>query len=97
MADRCKPGDMAVVIYAQNEVNLGRIVKVLKLHHCTGPLAMVRDCAVWVAECPTPMTWTAGPKVYQMHRGPIPDTQLQPISSRPARTTKRRAKVLEAA
>jgi hypothetical protein len=86
---RCKPGDLAVVISAANEANLGRIVKVIELHHGKGPMAMVRDCPVWMVECSNTMTWTDGPKVYQLNRGPVPDLQLQPIRGRwvPKRVT----------
>ena len=55
---RCKPGDMAVVISAVYQINIGRIVRVLKLHDGKGPLAMVAPCPVWMVRCETPMKWT---------------------------------------
>ena len=81
----CKPGDLAVVIVAVHQTNLGCIVKVLEVHHGRGKLAMVRDCPVWMVESATPMTWTDGRKRYLMNRGPVPDSQLQPIRGRPGR------------
>lgn len=79
---RCRPGDLAVVVDAANKANIGRIVKVVALHDGTGPLAMVRPCAVWMVRAPTPMTWTDGPKRYRRKNGPVPDSQLQPIRER---------------
>lgn len=88
---RCKPGDLAIVISADNPFNLGRIVKVLELHHGTGPLAMVRDCPVWMVECPDVMMWTDGPeKQFLLYRGPAPDSQLQPLRGQRAIKKKRR-------
>ena len=97
MVNRCKPGDLAVVIQAQNKGNLGRIVKVLALHDRTGPLVYGAGITVWMTESTAPMTWTIEPKVYMLNCGPIPDSQLQPIRAQPARKRARLAKVLEAA
>ena len=92
MKSRCKPGDLAVVIDAANAVNIGRIVKVLELHHGRGALAMVRSCPVWMVECPDAMLWTDGAKRYLLYCGPVPDSQLQPI--RGQRTTATRSRKL---
>lgn len=97
MANRCKPGDLAVVVQAQHKENLGRIVKVLKLHDRTGPLVYATDIVVWSAECPDPMKWTLNNRVYMFKEGPIPDSSLQPIRKAPARKAKRTVKVLEVA
>lgn len=44
--NRCKPGDLAVIIGTANEVNLGRIVRVIEHHHGRDPMAMVHDYPV---------------------------------------------------
>ncbi len=91
---RCKPGDLAIVISAANKSNIGCIVKIIELHHGKGPLAMAEDCAVWMIEGPTPMIWTDGPsKIYRMNRGPVPDSQLQPIRALPTHKKSSRRKL----
>lgn len=96
---RCKPGDLAVVIQAQHEGNLGRIVKVLELHDRTGPLVYNIAGTVWLTESTEPMMWTINAAVYMLKRGPIPDALLQPIKAQPTAKSRRtrRAKVLEVA
>lgn len=76
---RCKPGDLAVVIEAANQANIGRIVKVVALHDGKGPLGAIGPRPVWLVHAPTPMTWSDGPKRYRRKSGPVPDSQLQPI------------------
>ncbi len=79
MNTRCKPGDMAIVIDAQNPDNIGLIVTVMGLHdpeaanfrHDLGP--------VWTCECAHPMIWTRDGRPHMAHSGPIPDRLLQPI------------------
>jgi len=95
MTNRCKPGDLAVVIQAKNSVNLGRIVKVLRLDDRSGPLVYGSDLVVWLAECASPMTWKFENKVYKLRQGPIPDCQLQPIRKLPAPKVERTADELE--
>jgi hypothetical protein len=92
---RCKPGDLAVVIEAANQANIGRIVKVVALHDGKGPLGAIGPRPVWLVHAPTPMTWTDGPKRYRRKNGPVPDSQLQPIRGpKPlSATTRSRTKV----
>ena len=79
MNTRCKPGDMAIVIDAQNPDNIGLIVRVLGLHdpetanfkHDLGP--------VWTCECAQSMVWTREGRPHVARSGPIPDRLLQPI------------------
>ena len=98
MADRCKPGDLAVIIQAQHRENLGLIVKVLEPHDRTGPLVYNTGESVWLTESAVPMKWTLKSEVYLLKRGPIPAAQLQPIRARPTprRKRTRQIKVLEA-
>lgn len=97
MVNRCRPGDLAVVVQAQHKSNLGRIVKVLAPHDRTGPLVYAEDLVIWLTECATPMTWRFESRVYKQCVGPIPDSCLQPIRKQPMRKAKPAAKVLEAA
>ena len=85
----CKPGDLAVVIQAQHEANLGRIVTVLEVHDRTGPLVYNIPDTVWLTESTQPMMWTINAVVYMLKRGPIPDALVQPIRSQPAAKSKR--------
>ena len=95
--NRCKPGDLAIVVNAANKANIGRIVKVLALHDGSGPLGAIGPKPVWLVQARTSMLWTDGPKRYRLKIGPVPDLQLQPIRDRRIRATKRRSKALEAA
>lgn len=96
MANRCKPGDLAVVVSAQHQCNLGRIVKIIEQHNRTGPLVYDQSLSVWLVECPAPLKWTYNRQVYKRKRGPVPDASLQPIREQPLPKTKRQVEVLEA-
>jgi len=76
---RCRPGDLAVVIKAANECNLGRIVSVLRLHDQTGDLVFDTSEPVWIVESAEPILWTHGATQDFRRVGPVPDSQLQPI------------------
>lgn len=80
---RCREGDLAIVIRAENKCNLGLIVRVVRLHDDTGDLAYHIDAPVWLAECSRPMTWTKGKKRFRRRSRPVPDDQLQPIRGTP--------------
>ena len=77
MNTRCKPGDLAVVVQAQNSSNLGLIVRVC------GPYSEDANFAVkgmlWLCECSHPMTWVRSGRTISAFSGPIPDSLLQPI------------------
>lgn len=78
MNARCKPGDLAVVVRAQNRVNLGNIVRVIEAHDGTGELAYPsRAGPVWLCECQKPMFWYFRNRVFVQNIGPIPDSCLQ--------------------
>lgn len=91
MNTRCKPGDLAVVVQAQNPANLGLIVKVL------APYGQATEFAaggmVWDCECAQPMTWVRGGRATKARSGPVPDALLQPIrgahQGSPARASER--------
>lgn len=77
MNTRCKPGDLAVVVQAQNSSNLGLIVRVVS------PYAQDANFAIkgmlWLCECSHPMTWVRSGRTITAFSGPIPDSLLQPI------------------
>lgn len=82
---RCRPGDLAVVISANNPSNLGRIVKVLALDDRSGDLKFSRELLVWIVQSEQPMVWDVNKRIVRRKRGPVPDAQLQPIrGDRPA-------------
>ena len=80
---RCRPGDLAIVIYAKNVSNLGRIVRVIQRDDGSGAFRYGESIPAWLAESPTPMTWYVNKKRYRRKRGPIPDAHLQPIRGKP--------------
>ena len=76
----CKPGDLAVVVKADHQCNLGRIVRVVALHDSKGDLVFPpKFSPVWLVESASSMTWKAKGKRYRRKSGPVPDQQLQPI------------------
>lgn len=89
MNTRCRPGDLAVVVQAQNTANIGLIVQV------RGPYGQATEFAVggvvWDCVCAQPMTWVRSGRATKARSGPIPDSLLQPIrgaqQGRPALTS----------
>jgi hypothetical protein len=80
---RCKPGDLAIVIKAECQTNLGRIVRVIKRSQGDGDLIYSSFEPTWWVESSHPMTWTKSKKRYRRKKGPVPDAQLQPIKALP--------------
>ncbi len=84
MNTRCKPGDMAIVIDAQNADNIGLIVRVRGLHDPEAANFRVDLGPIWTCDCAHPMVWTREGRPLLAHSGPIPDRLLQPIRGLPA-------------
>ena len=80
---RFRPGDLAIVIHANNSVNLGRIVRVVRMGQGRGILSYPDDKPSWLTESAHLMTWFVNKKKVERKRGPIPDAQLQPIRGFP--------------
>jgi hypothetical protein len=76
---RCKPGDLAVVIYADIPSNVGKIVRVVKASQRDGVLSFPNSKPSWLVQSAHTMTWYIGKKRYRRKTGPVPDAQLQPI------------------
>ncbi|MBL0421958.1 hypothetical protein JI739_16530 [Ramlibacter sp. AW1] len=77
---RCAPGDLAIVVRAEIEANLGRIVRVLHLHDGRGDLVLRHaGDAVWWVEAAAPLTWARNGQRICRTNGPVPDGYLMPI------------------
>jgi len=79
MKTRCKPGDLAVVEFANHPWNIGRIVRVLQECDRNGAIRFSPDITVWIVQCSIPMKWTVGSKLFAGRIGPVPDANLKPI------------------
>jgi hypothetical protein len=75
----CRPGDLAIIVFAQNAPNLGLIVRVLRPHSGRGKRAVKDVGPLWTCECARPLMWTYGDQVLLRRSGPVPDSYLQPI------------------
>lgn len=84
---KCRPGDLAVVVSAVNEENLGKIVQVISSHDGQ-PFNLREEGASWRVRCAQPIAYVypSGRRVL-LEEGPIRDVDLHPIrgSSRDAR------------
>lgn len=80
---RCRPGDLAVVVVADNKINLGLIVRVIRADDGTGDIHFSGEGHVWLIECAQPLMWTVGKECFMRKYGPAPDRQLQPIRGEP--------------
>ena len=79
MQTRCKPGDLAVVVHAQNPSNLGLIVRVEGPYRAIEETHFAEGGMVWECACARPMTWVRGGQTVHALSGPIPDSLLQPL------------------
>jgi hypothetical protein len=75
----CRPGDLAIIVFADNSPNLGLIVRVLRRASGRGKLAKKGAGPLWTCRCARRMMWTVGDKVFLRRCGPVPDSYLQPI------------------
>lgn len=76
---KCRVGDLAVVVGAQLDCNMGNIVRILAPDDGRGPLLFKGQGHIWIATCSRPMTWIRDGKRYHGNTGPVPDNRLQPI------------------
>lgn len=80
MTTRCKAGDLAVVISANNRENLGQIISVIEPYANQGPVVFgEKDGFIWLCESPMPMVWLVKDRYYRARRGPVPDSYLKPV------------------
>lgn len=87
---RCRPGDLAVVVFAENPQNVGLIVRVLKAHCGRGRLALKGKGPLWSVACAQPLIYKLGDKYIPRRRGPVPDSYLQPIRGADGRLSSKR-------
>jgi hypothetical protein len=93
---RCRPGDLAIIVVADNKTNLGRIVRVIKADDGSGDLHLGGNQVVWFVESAQLLTWSEGKKRYRRKYGPAPDCQLQPIRAEPVQESVAKAVTLKA-
>ena len=76
---RCKKGDLAIVVSANYEENIGSIVTVISMVSTNGFLNMQNQGPLWLVSCQHNMKWTFNTKVFRKKVGPVPDCFLQPV------------------
>ncbi len=76
---KCAAGDLAVVVYAHNTINIGTIVKVLSLHPNQFEIQTHPDDVLWTCKAAHLMTYEVGNKKRKRKIGPIPDSYMKPI------------------
>ncbi len=80
---KCTVGDLAIVVYAYNNANIGTIVKVLALHPNQFELESHPEDVLWTCQAARPMTYSVGEKKRKIKIGPIPDSYMRPIRGEP--------------
>lgn len=80
---KCSAGDLAVIVYAYNTVNIGAIVRVLALHPNQRQIQSHPVDILWTCQATRPMTYSVGDKRCKRKTGPVPDSYLQPIRGEP--------------
>lgn len=75
----CRKGDIAIVVRANHDSNLGMIVRILDVDDSRGDLAFKKDSLVWRVSSAYPMTWSKNGRIYRRTEGPVPDRNMQPI------------------
>ena len=80
---KCSPGDLAVIVYAYNTVNIGTIVKVLAVHPNQLEIQSHPDDVLWTCQAAHPMTYAIGNKKKKINTGPVPDSYMKPIRGEP--------------
>jgi len=76
---RCRPGDLAIIVFAQYPSNLGLIVRVVRRHSGRGKLAIQGAGPLWTVESAQPMKYTLGEKTFLRKQGPVPDSYMRPV------------------
>lgn len=90
---RCKPGDLAVVIFAEHLHNIGLIVRVLHPYE-SGDIELPDKGFLWEVECRRKQLWVSQRRALWRNRGPVPDAYLLPLSGLPAHAGSHAARAL---
>ena len=80
---KCTPGDLAIVVYAYNTVNIGTVVRVLAVHPNQFEIESRPEDVLWTCKAAYPMTYSVGGKTRKIKTGPIPDCYMKPIRGEP--------------
>lgn len=80
---KCTVGDLAIVVYAYNNANIGTIVKVLALHPNQFELQSHPEDVLWTCQTAHLMTYSVGERKRKIKIGPIPDSYIRPIRGEP--------------
>ncbi len=94
---RCRVGDLAVIIGADNRCNIGNIVQIIAAYDGARGRYVEGYGHVWTVISPRAMTWrnqSLG-KRFRWKRGPVPDVQLQPIRGQTPQKVNRQSAELE--
>jgi hypothetical protein len=89
---KCRPGDLAVVIAAVNESNIGLIVRVLRPYDKALDGRFNWTVPAWIVEGSTVMIWANDEVTIKGTIGPALDEQLRPIRGPEAKPTRARYK-----
>jgi len=76
---KCTLGDLSVIVYAYNTVNIGSIVRVLAVHPNQIEIQSRTDDVLWTCQSAHPMTYASGNEMKQAKIGPVPDSYMKPI------------------
>jgi hypothetical protein len=79
MIPKCHPGDLAIIVNAYNQANIGLIVKVLQLHPDQFAIDAPDGDAIWTCQAHHQMVYDIGGKKRKRLKGPVPDSYMYPI------------------
>ena len=99
MSTRCKPGDLAVVLYSDIPENVGLFVDVIEADDPNKHgIALLHDGQVWICRARGAITYrNIFGEVCILKEGPIPDEVLKPIRPDPIGADTETEKELETA
>lgn len=80
---KCTPGDLAIIVYAYNTVNIGTIVKVLAVHPNQLEIESNQQDVLWTCRAAHPLTYSVNNKRRKRSIGPVPDSYMRPIRGGP--------------
>jgi hypothetical protein len=84
MYPKCYPGDLAIIVKAYNQVNIGLIVRVLHLHADQMSVDAPQGDAIWTCQAPQEMVYDIDGQKRKLLKGPVPDSYLYPLKERSA-------------
>ncbi len=83
MTVKCAPGDLAVIVEAFNQVNIGSIVRVVAYHPDQSALLVPATDVLWTCQATRWLTYDVDGVKKRRHKGPVPDSGLHPIRGEP--------------